>query len=122
MLGRNPLLVAKEHGHRVLTMLTVYAAWTEGAVEADVIALREAMGYAGVKANRHPPVTHAAQQRSVTDTIRADRGKRSSADQRTSGQKRTKAMLESGGSFGTEYGTPQITELLKCMIFFRNCG
>jgi len=29
MLGRNPLLVAKEHGHRMLTMLTVYTAWTE---------------------------------------------------------------------------------------------
>jgi hypothetical protein len=33
MVGRNALLVAKEHGHRPLTMLTVYAAWTEGAPE-----------------------------------------------------------------------------------------
>jgi hypothetical protein len=29
MMSRSPLLVAKEHGHRILTMLTVYA-WTEG--------------------------------------------------------------------------------------------
>jgi hypothetical protein len=29
MIGRNPLLVAKEHGHRLTTMLSVYAAWTE---------------------------------------------------------------------------------------------
>ena len=31
MVGRNPLLVAKEHGHRPTTMLSVYAAWTEGS-------------------------------------------------------------------------------------------
>jgi hypothetical protein len=42
MIGRNALLVAKEHGHRPLTMLTVYAAWTEGAVESDVRAIRTA--------------------------------------------------------------------------------
>jgi hypothetical protein len=30
MMSRNPLLIAKEHGHRILTMLTVYAAWTRG--------------------------------------------------------------------------------------------
>jgi hypothetical protein len=35
MLGRNPLLV-EEHGHRITTMLSVYAAWTEGAVEATL--------------------------------------------------------------------------------------
>ena len=43
MIGRSPLLVAKEHGHRVTTMLSVYAAWTEGAPESDIIAIREAM-------------------------------------------------------------------------------
>jgi len=43
MMGRNPLLIAKEHGHRILTMLTVYAAWTEGAVEADFWAIHDAM-------------------------------------------------------------------------------
>ena len=43
MVGRNPLLVAKEHGHRLTTMFSVYAAWTEGAVEADIVAIRDAM-------------------------------------------------------------------------------
>jgi len=43
MLGRNPLRVAKEHGHRISTMFSVYAAWVEGAVEADIGAIREAM-------------------------------------------------------------------------------
>ena len=43
MIGRNPLLVAKEHGHRLTTMLSVYAAWTEGAAESDILAIREAI-------------------------------------------------------------------------------
>jgi integrase len=43
MLGRNPLFVAKQHGHSLLTMLSVYAAWTDGSLEADVAAIRRAM-------------------------------------------------------------------------------
>jgi len=43
MLGRNLLWVARQHGHSMATMLSVYAAWVEGASEADVIAIREAM-------------------------------------------------------------------------------
>lgn len=41
MIGRNPLWVAKQHGHSLLTMLRVYAAWTADALEGDA----EAMGY-----------------------------------------------------------------------------
>lgn len=44
MLGKNPLWVARQHGHSVRTMLEVYAAWAEGAVESDVAAIRRAMG------------------------------------------------------------------------------
>jgi hypothetical protein len=51
MAGRNSLLVAKEHGHRLMTMLTVYAAWTDGVVEADIATLREAMN----RTDRPPP-------------------------------------------------------------------
>jgi integrase len=47
MLGRNPLRVAKEHGHRISTMFAVYAAWIEGAVEADIGTIREAMNRTG---------------------------------------------------------------------------
>jgi integrase len=43
MIGRNPLLVAKEHSHRLTTMFSVYAAWIEGALEADIVAIRDAM-------------------------------------------------------------------------------
>ena len=45
MIGRNPLWVAKQHGHSLLTMLRVYAAWTADASEGDAAAIREAMGY-----------------------------------------------------------------------------
>jgi hypothetical protein len=40
MIGKNPLWVAKQHGHSVQTMLEVYAAWTEGAKAADIEAIK----------------------------------------------------------------------------------
>ncbi len=43
MVGKNPLWVAKQHGHSVQTMLEVYTAWTEGAKESDIEAIRRAM-------------------------------------------------------------------------------
>jgi integrase len=43
MAGKNILRVAKQHGHSVSTMLTTYAAWTEGATDADVEAIKRAM-------------------------------------------------------------------------------
>ncbi len=36
MLGKNLLWVAKQHGHSVEVMLRMYAAWLEGATEADI--------------------------------------------------------------------------------------
>jgi hypothetical protein len=47
MLGGNPLRVAKEHGHRISTMFAVYAAWIEGAADADIGAIRDAMNRTG---------------------------------------------------------------------------
>ena len=43
MAGKNILWVAKQHGHSVSTMLTTYAAWTEGATDADIEAIKRAM-------------------------------------------------------------------------------
>jgi hypothetical protein len=43
MTGKNPLWVAKQHGHSIATMLRVYAAWAEGAVEADVETVKRSM-------------------------------------------------------------------------------
>ena len=43
MIGRNPLFVAQQHGHSLLTKLSVYAAWSEGSPETDIAAIRRAM-------------------------------------------------------------------------------
>ena len=43
MAGKNILWVAKQYGHSVSTMLTTYAAWTEGATDADVEAIKRAI-------------------------------------------------------------------------------
>ena len=42
MMGKNPLWVAKQHGHSVHTMLDTYAAWIEGATATDVQAIENA--------------------------------------------------------------------------------
>jgi len=61
MLGRNPLWVAKQHGHRIATMLSVYAAWVEGARECDIAAIRRAMGCErGVPTSPSPTVVASA--------------------------------------------------------------
>jgi hypothetical protein len=41
--GRSALWVARQHGHSISTMLRFYAAWTDGALEADIAAIRAAM-------------------------------------------------------------------------------
>jgi integrase len=43
MIGKNPLWIAKQHGHSVQTMLDTYAAWTEGAGESDIAEIKRAM-------------------------------------------------------------------------------
>ena len=43
MAGRNALWVARQHGHSITTMFRVYAAWTEGAIEADIKTIQRAM-------------------------------------------------------------------------------
>jgi hypothetical protein len=53
MAGKNPLWVAKQHGHSIATMLRAYAAWAEGTAEVDVEAIKRSMNAseapAGVK-------------------------------------------------------------------------
>ena len=43
MAGQNPLWVAQQHGHSVLTMLSVYAAWTQGTREEEIAIIRQAL-------------------------------------------------------------------------------
>jgi integrase len=42
-IGTSPLRVAKDHGHSVATMWRVYAAWMQGAVDADIETIKCAM-------------------------------------------------------------------------------
>jgi integrase len=60
MIGNNPLWVAKQHRHSVQTMLEVYAAWTEGAKEADqtgdAIVAPVARSYRETNSARSPPI------------------------------------------------------------------
>lgn len=43
MAGQNALWVAKQHGHSILTMLTVYVAWVQGAAPVDIAAIRRSL-------------------------------------------------------------------------------
>ncbi|HVX90833.1 MAG TPA: hypothetical protein VHC20_04355 [Candidatus Paceibacterota bacterium] len=43
MIGKNPLWASTAARHSIATMLRVYAAWVEGAVESDVEAIERSM-------------------------------------------------------------------------------
>ena len=59
MLGKSLLWVAKQHGHSVEVMLRMYAAWNDGAIEADIEAIRQAMeGSAATRAVATPVASH----------------------------------------------------------------
>ena len=63
MIGKNPLWVAKQHGHSIATMLRAYAAWAEGAAEIDVEAIKSAMSRKDLAVDL--PVAEAALQTAV---------------------------------------------------------
>jgi hypothetical protein len=86
MLGRNPLYVAQQHGHRILTMLTTYAAWTEGSLEADISAIRRAMNMSAY-ATRNAPVRHSEFGKGIGHSRRHSR-------QRKTGKKLQQAAIE----------------------------
>jgi len=43
MIGKNPLFVARQHGHSLVTMWHTYAAWMDGAFESDIGLIRAAI-------------------------------------------------------------------------------
>jgi hypothetical protein len=112
MVGRNPLLVAKEHGHRPTTMLSVYAAWTEGAVEADITAIRDAMNCAGGDGARHKTADEGSGRgtkapTSTTIGLAASRPDRRPRARRTYSSRPggKPKSLKSEGNFGGKRGT-----------------
>ena len=42
MLGKNILWCARQHGHSVQVMLTMYGAWIEGSTAEDIAAIKGA--------------------------------------------------------------------------------
>ena len=92
MMGRNPLWVAKQHGHSILTMLTVYAAWTEGAREVDVAAIRRAMR-GPASASHVAPVGSIAEPSSGLEA--AEKPQRTNAGRRNARPPETPAVRHS---------------------------
>jgi integrase len=43
MIGKSPLWVSSQHGHRVATTFNTYAAWMGGALESDIAVIQAAM-------------------------------------------------------------------------------
>ncbi len=43
MIGKNLMWCARQHGHSVQVMLTMYGAWIEGSTEADIDAIKRSM-------------------------------------------------------------------------------
>jgi hypothetical protein len=68
MAGKNPLWVAKQHGHSIATMLRAYAAWAEGSAEVDVEAIKRSMN-----ASEAPPAINLAVDLSVAKALQAKR-------------------------------------------------
>jgi hypothetical protein len=68
MVGKNPLWVAKQHGHSIATMLRVYAAWAEGTAEVDVEAIKRSMN-----ASEAPPAINLAADLSVAEALQTRR-------------------------------------------------
>jgi integrase len=69
MIGRSALWVARQHGHSIATMLRAYAAWTDGATEADIGAIRAAM--ARTAPMRDSTSARSREPQAARSTIRA---------------------------------------------------
>jgi len=63
MIGKNPLWVAKQHGHSIATMLRAYAAWAEGTAEVDVEAIKRSTNATEAPPTRNLAVAEALQSK-----------------------------------------------------------
>jgi hypothetical protein len=79
MIGKNPLWVAKQHGHSIATMLRAYAAWAEGTVEVDEGAIKRSMN-----ATEAPPTRNLAVNLSVAEALRTKSAQVNRSPQRIS--------------------------------------
>ena len=105
MVGRNPLLVAKEHGHRPTTMLTEYAAWTEGAVEADITAIREAMNCVNGRGAQNKTAGDQPGTEAPTSTMTGLAASRSDSRSRARRSELARDDFPAGRRFGSGFGS-----------------
>ncbi len=96
-IGRNPLWVAKQHGHSITTMSRVYAAWAEDAIEADIKAIDRAVQPA----------------RSAAETLLGGAADAASAIT-ASDSARSKPDTVGRTSFGSRFGSPRQRPDTKC--------
>lgn len=68
MVGKNPLWVAKQHGHSAHLMLDVYANWLEGTDGSEIAAIEQAMQCS--PAIWHQPGTSRERARQVIQSPR----------------------------------------------------
>jgi integrase len=98
MSGCNPLWVAKQHGHSITTMLRVYAAWAEGAIKADLKAIKRAM--------RSDPAdalsAESSKRRSATTAQRRTPPGRTRPQPGPSNLAASLAVRQSGGELSTQ--------------------
>lgn len=58
-LPPSPFRVATQHGHSAEVMLRMYAAWLDGATEADIHAIKQTMEMKPAARASKTPVPHA---------------------------------------------------------------
>jgi hypothetical protein len=96
MIGKNPLFVARQHGHSLVTMWRTYAAWMDGALESDIGLIRAVEG----SAPEAPELVPSSMQRDSAAPIGLTLADRLS---------NTESRLPREGSpvaeFGTRFGT-----------------
>jgi hypothetical protein len=76
MMGKNLMWVARQHGHSVQVMLSMYGAWIEGSTEEDIEAIKRSMQAAAMGVEIHgaePPAAPISPHGGATK-VPLDRG------------------------------------------------
>jgi len=99
MIGKNPLFVARQHGHSLVTMWRTYAAWTDGALESYIGRIRAAIE------SSVPELVPSSVQRDIAAQIGLTLAER---------QSNTESGLPREGAPVAEFGTRFVT---RCGTF-----
>ena len=94
-------------------MLTVYAAWTEGAVEADITAIREAMNCADGDGARHKTARDQPGTEAPTSTMTGLTASRSDSRSRARRSELARDEFPAERRFGSGFGSSRLTRNRK---------